>query len=79
MTDREVKILKLLIEKKGEVVRKEDILTTLWGDNSFYTARSLDVFIAKIRKYLKEDISAEIQTIRGDGFRLLITNAPSES
>ena len=71
LTDREVSILKILLDKKGEVVRKDEILIPLWGDNNFYTARSLDVFMTKIRKHLKEDNTIDLQTIRGEGFRLI--------
>jgi Response regulators consisting of a CheY-like receiver domain and a winged-helix DNA-binding domain len=72
LTEREMKILKFLFEKKGEVVKREDILSALWGNNDFYTTRSLDVFMASIRKHLKEDPSIKIQTIRGEGFQLIV-------
>lgn len=73
LTDRELQILKILLERKGEVVKRDELLTLFWGDNNFYTARSLDVFMTKIRKYLHEDRSIDIQTIRGEGFRLVIS------
>ena len=72
LTGREVNILKMLLDNKGEVVKRDEMLNHLWGDNSFYTARSLDVFMTNIRKYLKKDNSVEIQTIRGEGFRLIV-------
>lgn len=75
LTEREVKILRMLLDKKGEMVLREEILSSLWGDCTYYTARSLDVFIAKIRKLLGKDDSILIQTIRGEGFRLLVSNA----
>lgn len=78
LTEREMNILKILLEKKGELVTREEILVPLWGDNNFYTARSLDVFMTKIRKYLKEDDSAEIQTIRGGGYRLIADSASKQ-
>lgn len=71
LTERETGILKILSDRKGEIVKRDEILTVFWGNSDFYTTRSLDVFIANIRKYLKEDGSVEIQTIRGEGFRLV--------
>lgn len=72
LTEREVDILKILLEKQGEVVKKEEILIPLWGNSDYFAARSLDVFMSKIRKYLEADNSVEIQTIRGEGLRLII-------
>ena len=72
LTEREVNILEILLTEKGNVVKRDKILVSLWGDNNFYTARSLDVFMTKIRKYLHLDSSVEIQTIRGEGFRLIV-------
>lgn len=72
LTEREVKILKILLEKEGQLVTRDEILTPIWETIDFYVNRSLDVFMTKIRKYLKKDESIQIQTIRGEGFRLVI-------
>jgi len=74
LTEREVNILKILLENKEDVVKRDDILIPLWGENNFYTARSLDVLMTKIRKYFKADDLVEIQTIRGEGYRLIVKN-----
>jgi len=66
--------LRTLLEKQGEVVKKEEILTSLWGSADYYAARSLDVFMSKIRKYLEEDNSVEIQTVRSEGYRLFVAD-----
>ncbi|MDR1402109.1 MAG: response regulator transcription factor, partial [Tannerellaceae bacterium] len=71
LTARESQILYKLYEQKGEVVKREDILHYFWGVNNFYASRSLDVFISKLRKYLDKDTSIQIQTLRGEGFRLM--------
>lgn len=70
LTERESGILQILYFQKGQLVRREDLLMRLWGQNDFYTSRSLDVFISKLRKYLSKDSSVVIQTIRGEGLRL---------
>jgi DNA-binding response OmpR family regulator len=52
------------------VLKREEILTTVWGDDDYFMGRSLDVFISKLRKYLKEDSSVEIVNYHGVGFKL---------
>ncbi|MDR2917787.1 MAG: response regulator transcription factor [Tannerella sp.] len=72
LTIREAEILQMLYENKGIVVKRKDILLHFWGTDNFYTSRSLDVFVSKLRKYLKKDPSIQIQTIRGEGLRLIL-------
>ena len=71
LTSREALILQVLYESKGEVVKRKDLLEQFWGVDDFYTSRSLDVFISKLRKDLNEDKSIEIVTVRGEGLKLL--------
>lgn len=71
LTQREAAILLLLYERKGDMVKREEILEKYWGRNDFFTSRSLDVFISSLRKYLSEDHTIEIQTIRGEGLKLI--------
>ncbi|PXX94797.1 hypothetical protein DF185_22880 [Marinifilum breve] len=54
----------------------ETALKSIWGDDNFYTTRSMDVYITKLRKYLKADSDLSIENIHGSGFRLLQINAP---
>lgn len=70
LTQREADILLLLHERKGTIVKREEILESFWGRNDFFTSRSLDVFINSLRKYLSEDHTIEIQTIRSEGLKL---------
>lgn len=72
LTQREAAILMRLYENKGETVKREDLLDELWGRNDFFTSRSLDVFISSLRKYLSEDEHIELQTVRGEGLRLIV-------
>jgi DNA-binding response OmpR family regulator len=71
LTARESKILELLLENKGEIVKREDILETLWENaDSVFASRSLDVFISKLRKYLSKDGSISIKNIKSTGLIL---------
>lgn len=70
LTPKEAEVLKLLCLHKDRVLRREEILTTVWGDDDYFMGRSLDVFISKLRKYLKEDSTVEIVNYHGVGFKL---------
>jgi DNA-binding response OmpR family regulator len=71
MTQKEADLMKLLIENKGNTLRREDILKKLWGENDYFLGRSMDVFISRLRKYIKKDESIVIENVHGVGFRLL--------
>ena len=73
LTHRENEIIKRLYLKTNEIVSRTEILIDLWGDDSYYNGRSLDVFITKIRKYFSEDQSIAIKNIRGVGYKLIIS------
>lgn len=68
---RESELLKLLYENKDRIIDRRDILNLLWGNDSFFNSRNLDVYITKLRSYLKEDPSLEIITIKGIGYRFV--------
>ncbi len=69
---RESELLKVLVLQKNNIVDRKDILNLLWGSDSFFNSRTLDVYIAKLRSYLKEDPSIEIITIKGIGYRMVV-------
>ena len=69
---RESELLKLLYENRDKIIDRKDILTLLWGNDSFFNSRNLDVYIAKLRGYLKDDDSLAIITIKGIGYRFII-------
>ncbi len=73
ITERECEILKYLSDNKNYLVKREDLLKDLWGENDYFFGRSLDVFITKIRKYLKDDPELSIENVFGVGF---IFNVP---
>jgi DNA-binding response OmpR family regulator len=77
LTLKESMILGLLIRSKNNLVKREDLMTEVWGDSDYYTGRSLDVFVSKIRSYLKTDPEINIVTIPTVGYILEIKEAVS--
>lgn len=71
LTSRESEVLKLLCLHKQEILKREVLLKTLWGNDSFFNARSLDVFITKLRKHLSIDPEVQIINVRGVGYKLV--------
>ena len=72
LTTKENDLLKLFCENINSKVDRSLALMKIWGDDSYYNARSMDVYIAKLRKYLREDKKIDLKTIHGFGFKLLI-------
>ena len=68
LTRRENEVLYLLIRNAGQIVKREAILRTIWGNNDYFSGRSLDVYISKLRKYLQEDPAILIENIPKVGF-----------
>ena len=68
---RESELLKLLYENRDKIIDRKDILNLLWGNDSFFNSRNLDVYITKLRSYLKDDESLAIITIKGIGYRFV--------
>jgi DNA-binding response OmpR family regulator len=71
LSPKESKLLKMLALHKNDLMPRELALTKIWRDDNYFTSRSMDVYIAKLRKYLKIDESVEILNIHGEGFRLV--------
>lgn len=74
ITKREADVLKLLTQKKGQLIQRSEILIQIWGEDDYFKGRSLDVFISKIRKYLSADPRINIINIHNSGFCLQINN-----
>ena len=70
LTQKEAEVLKLLYQNRERVLKREEILKQVWGDDDYFMGRSMDVFISKLRKYLKEDPSVQIVNYHGVGFKL---------
>ncbi|BDD11358.1 DNA-binding response regulator [Fulvitalea axinellae] len=71
LTAKEAGLLKLLCMNRNSTLERSVALKTLWNDDSYFNARSMDVYIAKLRKYLKPDNTIEILTVHGEGFKLV--------
>jgi len=71
LTHREAELLRLFCENKNTVLDRQATLQKLWGDDSFFNARSMDVFITKLRKYLKDDPEVQIINVRGVGYKMI--------
>jgi len=69
---RECELLRLLVENRERIIDRKEILNLLWGNDSFFNSRNLDVYITKLRAYLREDPSLEIITIKGVGYRFVV-------
>jgi two-component system OmpR family response regulator len=74
LSPKEAQLLKMFCLFKNEVLLRSDALKKIWGEDNYFTARSMDVFITKLRKYLSKDENLEIVNIHGNGFRLLVKN-----
>ena len=71
LSPKESKLLRMLAIHKNDLMPRELALTKIWRDDNYFTSRSMDVYIAKLRKYLKVDDYVEILNIHGEGFRLV--------
>lgn len=72
LSHREASLLQILSENKNATTQRKDILMKLWGDDSFFNSRNLDVYVTKLRDYLKGDPSIEIITIKGVGYHFVV-------
>jgi two-component system, OmpR family, response regulator len=75
LTRKENALLKLLYENRNKILTREVALKSVWGNDDYFIGRSMDVFIAKLRKYLQDDPSIYITNVHGTGFKLEIKNA----
>ena len=78
ITARESAILAMLARHSGDVVAFSELLNEIWGDDSYYNLRSLNVFISHLRNYLNSDTNVEIQSLRGTGYRLIVKTNDTE-
>lgn len=72
LTTKESELLRLLCTHSNTVLERSEALKAVWGNDSYFSGRSMDVYIAKLRKYLREDPSVEIINVHGKGFRLVV-------
>lgn len=72
LSHREAELLRRLYEQRNQVLERSAVLMELWGDDSFFNGRSLDVFITKLRRHLRDDPQIQIINIRGIGYKLIV-------
>ena len=72
LTTREADLLKLLSENKNELVKRSEALKKIWNEDNYFTARSMDVYIVKLRRYLRQDKTIELTNVHGTGFKLIV-------
>jgi DNA-binding response OmpR family regulator len=72
LTSKETELLRLLCLNSGKILERNSALETIWGNEDYFSGRSMDVFISKLRKYLKSDDRIEIVNVHGKGFKLVI-------
>ena len=75
LTTKESELLALLCAHANEILQRDFALKTIWIDDNYFNARSMDVYITKLRKHLREDSSIEIINIHGKGYKLIIPDA----
>lgn len=73
LSTKEAELLRMLCIKQNEVLTREEALLNIWHDDNYFNGRSMDVFLSKIRKYLKDDPNVEIINVHGRGYKLLVT------
>jgi DNA-binding response OmpR family regulator len=73
LSPKESELLRMLCEYMNDLLPRETALKRIWGSDTYFNGRSMDVYIAKLRKYLKDDTKVEIVNIHGNGFRLVVT------
>ena len=71
LSPKENQLLLMLVETQNDLLSRNKALEEIWNDDNYFTSRSMDVYIAKLRKYLRKDTSLEIANIHGEGFRLI--------
>ena len=71
LSPKEAHLLRMFCIYKNDVLLRSEALTKIWGEDNYFTARSMDVFVTKLRKYLSKDENLEIVNIHGNGFRLI--------
>jgi DNA-binding response OmpR family regulator len=75
LSPKEAELLRLLCLHENDVLPRQKALKIIWGDDNYFNGRSMDVFVTRLRKYLKNDPAVEIVSLHGKGVRLLVNNS----
>ncbi|PHI18608.1 DNA-binding response regulator [Lewinellaceae bacterium SD302] len=79
LSPKEAQLLRLFAIRKNNILSRSEALTKIWGEDNYFTARSMDVFVTKLRKYIKLDDDLEIVNIHGNGFQLLVKSEATDA
>lgn len=71
LTNKEARLLQMLASQKNQTLKRADALKKIWGEDSYYNARSMDVYLTKLRKLIKPEYGVQILTVHGEGFKLI--------
>lgn len=74
LSQREMEIMQILVANRNQVSNRKDILMSVWGDDSFFNSRNLDVYIRKLRAHFAEDPGIQIQTLKAKGYLFLVNS-----
>jgi len=72
LSNRDMEVLGILLSNRNRISDRRELLLTVWGDDSYFNSRNLDVYIRKLRKYFKSDSRIEIQTLKGKGYLFIV-------
>jgi DNA-binding response OmpR family regulator len=72
LTTKENQLLELLVKNENDILDRQATLRAVWGDDNYFNGRSMDVYIAKLRKLLREEERIEIMNVHGKGFKFLV-------
>ncbi|HEY0176142.1 MAG TPA: response regulator transcription factor, partial [Pedobacter sp.] len=78
LTQKEADLIKYLLQNANKIIKREDVLMNVWGKDDYFLGRSMDVFMTKIRKYIKDVPVLDLQTVHGIGFNLEFKNKVSK-
>jgi DNA-binding response OmpR family regulator len=70
LTQKEAEVFRYFMSRPNSVIKRSELLENIWGEDDYFLGRSLDVFISRLRKYIKDDASLEIVNLHGVGFKL---------
>lgn len=75
VTEKEAQLISYFFNNKNQLIKRDDLLNSVWGNDDFFSGRSMDVFISRLRKYFKDDPAISIESARGVGLTFKISEA----
>ena len=78
ISTRETQLLEMLVDKKNDILERGYALKKIWGDDSFYNARNMDVYIGRLRRMLRKDDTVFLENVHGVGYKLVVLGPSTE-